>query len=45
MEARLFSEADIPWDEIAFRTVRETLERYFADRLTGRYGTHVVDIA
>jgi ADP-ribose pyrophosphatase YjhB (NUDIX family) len=45
MEARLFSEADIPWDEIAFRTVRETLERYFADRLTGCYGTHVVDIA
>ena len=45
MEARLFSEVDIPWDEIAFRTVRETLERYFADRRTGRYGTHVVDIA
>ena len=45
MEARLFSEADIPWDEIAFRSVRETLERYFADRLTGSYGTHVVDIA
>ena len=45
MEARLFSEADIPWDEIAFRTVRETLERYFADRLTGCFGTHVVDIA
>ena len=44
MEARLFSEADIPWDEIAFRTVRETLERYFADRRTGHYGTHVVDI-
>jgi ADP-ribose pyrophosphatase YjhB (NUDIX family) len=45
MEARLFSEADIPWDEIAFRTVRETLERYFADRRAGHYGTHVVDIA
>lgn len=29
MEARLFSESEIPWDEIAFRTVRETLERYF----------------
>ena len=45
IEARLFAEDEIPWDEIAFRTVRETLERYFADRLTGRYGTHVVDIA
>ena len=27
LEARLFSESDIPWDEIAFRTVKETLER------------------
>ena len=24
MEARLFAEEDIPWDEIAFRTVKET---------------------
>ncbi len=45
MEARLFTEADIPWEEIAFRTVRETLTRYFADRRKGHYGTHVVDIA
>jgi len=44
MEARLFSEADIPWDELAFRTVRETLERYFSDRRQGRFGLHVVDI-
>ncbi|MDP3205596.1 MAG: NUDIX hydrolase, partial [Hydrogenophaga sp.] len=26
IEARLFTEDQIPWDEIAFRTVRETLE-------------------
>ena len=44
-EARLFSEAQIPWDEIAFRTVKETLERYFADRRHGHYGVHTVDIA
>lgn len=44
IEARLFSEDEIPWDEIAFRTVRETLERYFADRRSGRYGIHTVDI-
>ncbi|MCU0956407.1 MAG: NUDIX hydrolase [Hydrogenophaga sp.] len=44
MEARLFSEAEIPWDELAFRTVRETLERYFADRRSGRFGFHVLDI-
>ena len=44
MEARLFTEADIPWEEIAFKTVRETLLRYFADRRAGAYGFHVVDI-
>jgi ADP-ribose pyrophosphatase YjhB (NUDIX family) len=44
IEARLFSEDEIPWDEIAFRTVKETLERYFADRRNGHYGLHVVDI-
>ena len=43
-EARLFAEEDIPWDEIAFRTVKETLERYFADRRAGHYGIHMVDI-
>lgn len=45
LEARLFSEADIPWDEIAFKTVGETLKRFFADRRAGRYGIHVFDIA
>lgn len=44
MEARLFTEAEIPWDEIAFRTVRETLERYFSDRKKGVFGIHAVDI-
>jgi hypothetical protein len=44
MEARLFAEADIPWDEIAFRTVKETLEHYFADRRQGALAIHVIDI-
>ena len=44
IEAQLFNEADIPWDEIAFRTVKETLEHYFADRRAGHYGFHVLDI-
>ena len=44
MEARLFDEQDIPWDEIAFRTVGETLKRFFADRRLGRYSVHVFDI-
>lgn len=44
IEARLFAEGEIPWEEIAFRTVKETLERYFADRARGAYGVHNVDI-
>ncbi len=44
IEARLFREDEVPWDEIAFRTVRETLLRYFADRRTGNFQVHTVDI-
>jgi ADP-ribose pyrophosphatase YjhB (NUDIX family) len=44
METGLYAEADIPWDEIAFRTVKETLEHYFADRRAGQLGFHVIDI-
>jgi len=45
IEARLFEEHEIPWDEIAFRTVKETLECYFADRRRGQYDIHQIDIA
>ena len=45
IEARLFTEAEIPWDEIAFRTVKETLEHYFDDRRKGQFSIHQVDIA
>lgn len=44
IEARLFTEDEIPWDELAFRTVKETLTRFFADRRTGQFGVHCVDI-
>jgi ADP-ribose pyrophosphatase YjhB (NUDIX family) len=36
LEAQLFSEAEVPWEEIAFRTTRMALERYFEDRRLGR---------
>ncbi|WP_394755458.1 NUDIX hydrolase [Rhodoferax sp.] len=45
IEARLFAEDEIPWDQIAFRTVKETLEHYFADRRKGHFEIHVLDIA
>ena len=43
-ETRLFTESEIPWDEIAFRTVAETLRCYFADRKSGRFTIHQADI-
>ena len=44
IEARLFAEDEIPWEEIAFRTVKETLRLYFADRRRGQFGVHCADI-
>lgn len=44
IEARLFRQDEIPWEEIAFRTVRVTLERYFSDLRNGAFGIHTVDI-
>ncbi len=32
LEVRLFEEHEIPWSELAFRTVGRTLECFFADR-------------
>jgi ADP-ribose pyrophosphatase YjhB (NUDIX family) len=45
IEAQLFHEHEIPWDQIAFRTVRETLLRYFEDSKSGHYSLHIADIA
>jgi ADP-ribose pyrophosphatase YjhB (NUDIX family) len=44
IETQLFSEERIPWDQIAFRTVRETLRRYFDDRRRGVFGLHCADV-
>ena len=44
LEARLFREEEVPWDEIAFRTVRETLRYFFDDRRHGQFGVHCADI-
>ena len=44
IEARLFGEDEIPWDEVAFRTVKETLRLFFEDRRKGQFGVHTLDI-
>jgi ADP-ribose pyrophosphatase YjhB (NUDIX family) len=44
LEARLFREDEIPWEQIAFRTVRETLRFFFEDRRRARFTLHCADI-
>lgn len=41
MEQRLFSESEIPWDEISFTTVKTTLKHYFHDRQKGEFLLHM----
>ncbi len=33
LETQLFTESEIPWDQLAFPVVKKTLKRFFADRL------------
>ena len=37
LEVGLFEEQNIPWDELAFRPVRYTLEHFFVDRKAGAF--------
>jgi hypothetical protein len=37
IEVKLFSEEEIPWDEIAFPTVERTLKLYLEDVKTGDF--------
>ncbi len=41
LEAELFEEERIPWDQIAFVTVRRTLKHYFNDRRAGEFHFHM----
>ena len=44
LEVALFEEAELPWKEIAFRTVGLTLKHWFADRARGGFAFHAEDI-
>ncbi|WP_040160820.1 NUDIX hydrolase [Mobilicoccus massiliensis] len=45
IENRLVTIDEIPWDDIAFRTVRRSLELWVEDRTAGYYGVHTEAIA
>lgn len=44
LDVKLFSEEEIPWDELAFRTVHETLKHFFADRIAGVFLPHIGEL-
>ncbi len=44
LEVKLFKEEEIPWDELAFATIRETLKFYLDDKKTGKFHLHTGDV-
>jgi ADP-ribose pyrophosphatase YjhB (NUDIX family) len=41
LDVRLFREDEIPWEDIAFRTIARTLRNFFLDRKLGAFPTRV----
>lgn len=44
LQVKLFSIEEIPWNELAFATIRETLRLYAGDAQRGGFGLHTADI-
>ena len=41
LELRLCGDTDVPWNEIAFASIRNTLTHYFSDQRKGQFGFHL----
>ena len=44
LEVALFNESEIPWQNIAFQVITETLKLYYQDKKKGEFKTHYGDI-
>lgn len=44
LEVKLFAENEIPWDDIAFTTIRYTLKFFFQDQHNNKFRLHTGDI-
>lgn len=44
LEVKLFTESEIPWSELAFPVIEETLRRYYEDISKGIFKLHVGDL-
>ena len=45
LDVRLFAEDEVPWEELAFRTITRTLRNFYLDRKLGTFATHVSTLA
>lgn len=44
LEVALYEEKDIPWGELAFPVIEQTLRLYYQDRRSGKFSIHTGDI-
>ena len=44
LESKLFSEGDIPWDNLAFPTIHKTLKHFFYDSQIDHYPVRIENI-
>lgn len=44
LEVKLFEEHEIPWKELSFPVITQTLEHYFSDRKQGDFPTRYMEI-
>lgn len=44
LEVALFGESEIPWEQLAFRTVSTTLRHYYEDRVRREFSVHTGEV-
>jgi ADP-ribose pyrophosphatase YjhB (NUDIX family) len=44
LDVQLFAEHEVPWDDIAFPAVADTLRHYFRDRVSGQFPLRLADV-
>ena len=44
LDSNLYEESEIPWDELAFPTISQTLKHYFEDRKKNEFPVRVIDL-
>ena len=45
LDVALFTEDEIPWEQIAFRSIAISLRLFFDDRRSGQWGVHTASLA